>query len=119
MTYEFKIPKDIGQFDVKIIEDEYFDIPKNIENIKEILEKNKIDIIKEDVGDIDSDENLFFNKMSFIVTMIAVCLPVGLVLMYAYGKNTVKNKIIVTILILIIDIIILCLIVYFLRKFIN
>ncbi|WP_317310073.1 hypothetical protein [Clostridium thermobutyricum] len=119
MTYEFKIPKDIGQFDVKIIEDEYFDIPKNIENIKEILEKNKIDIIKEDVGDIDSDENLFFNKMSFIVTMIAVCPPVGLVLMYAYGKNTVKNKIIVTILILIIDIILLCLIVYFLRKFIN
>ncbi|MGL4873183.1 MAG: hypothetical protein ACRC30_00830 [Clostridium sp.] len=115
MVYKFKKINVDPIFSVNVVNSKEELKLKNFELLNEILEKNKIDVIKESIDEFEERDH-FFNKMSFITIMLGVCPPVGIALMFAYGKFKVKWKILITVIVIIIDIILLSLLVHYLKQ---
>ncbi|MGL5416541.1 MAG: hypothetical protein ACRDAU_12830 [Clostridium sp.] len=114
MEYKFKKINVEPVFQVNVISTVEKPKLENIDLLNEILEKNKIDVIKESEDDFIEREH-FFNKMSFIILMLIICPPAGIALLFAYGKFKVRWKILITVIVIVIDIILLSLLVHYLK----
>ncbi|MGL4847865.1 MAG: hypothetical protein ACRC28_02905 [Clostridium sp.] len=115
MEYKFKKINVEPIFKVNVINSKEEHKIKNFELLNEILEKNKIDVIKESENDFIEKE-YFFNKMSFITVLLVICPPAGIALMFAYGKFKIRWKILITIIVIVIDIILLSFLVHYLKQ---